>query len=98
MQENIQIAIERKNDALNALPPRLAFICKISKEPQWEKDLSSTIKSSYYNLHHTASLTPSITSAALDISTNKYYDITKLRHKTKNEIELLQQERMSNIK
>ena len=97
MQDSVSIASKRKQEAMSALPPRLAFICKVSREPKWKTDLSSTIKDTYYNLHHTAKTTPSMIST-LNMDDNKYYDIPKLRHKEKDELYTMEQERLNDIK
>eukprot|EP01083_Nonionella_stella_P035213 96184_1 len=97
MKHNIAIAAQRKQEALNALPSRLSFICKISKEPKWKSDLPSTVQNAYFNLHHTAKTTPSVVSS-LHLDDNQYYDINKLRHKEKHQIETLEKERLSTMK
>ena len=96
MKETIAVSSQRKQDALNALPARLAFICKTSRAPKWTSELSKSVKDSYYNLHHTAKTSPSTTSS-LHLESNKYYDIHKLRHKQKEEIAVLDDERMHKI-
>ena len=82
---------------MDALPPRLAFIARCSREPQWKSSLSKTVSDTYSNLHHTAKTTPSMVSA-LKLDDNPYYDIPKLRHKEKDEIKQMEHDRMNNVK
>ena len=37
MKQNVNTAIQRKKEALDALPPRLSLICQIAREPKWKK-------------------------------------------------------------
>ena len=97
MKRSISTASERKKSALNALPPRLSFIAKISREPKWKSSLPKTVQNVYFNLHQTAKTTPS-TLSSLTLDNDKFYEITKLRHKESSEIAQMEHERMHTVK
>ncbi len=52
MNANVSVAMQRKKEAIAALPARLSFISKVSKEPKWKNKLSNTVTNTYQSLHH----------------------------------------------
>eukprot|EP01084_Bolivina_argentea_P074171 134574_1 len=83
MNANINTSITRQKEAINALPPRLSFICKISKQQKWKNDLSSTIHKTFNNLNY-------------NINNINNININKLKHKEKHQIETLENELRNN--
>eukprot|EP00485_Elphidium_margaritaceum_P002420 CAMPEP_0202691414 /NCGR_PEP_ID=MMETSP1385-20130828/6139_1 /ASSEMBLY_ACC=CAM_ASM_000861 /TAXON_ID=933848 /ORGANISM="Elphidium margaritaceum" /LENGTH=465 /DNA_ID=CAMNT_0049346817 /DNA_START=26 /DNA_END=1423 /DNA_ORIENTATION=+ len=91
MHQNLSIAAQRKDEALQALPPRLAFICRVTSEPRWKSDLPKSIGEVYHNLHHTAKMEAAIMSSLrMD---DAYYDVAKLRVKDDAQLKVMHRER-----